>query len=444
LLAALEYHTGHLAAYFTLMRWADLLWSYWRARRMRFSSRAELEHHQQRQMERFRQGVLATRPYFKPFLSEPFADWPLMDKKLMMEHFSAMTADGLALAEVLECAQKAERCRDFTPTIKGYSVGLSSGTSGGRGVFVVSPEEQSRWAGVLLAKVLPRGLGRRQRVALFLRANSNLYRSVRSPWLSFEFFDLFAPLASHFRSLAAYRPSIVVAPAQVLRALALAVRQGEIALQPSLVISVAEVLEAQDKALLQQVFGEVGEIYQATEGFLGATCRHGTLHLNEEYLLVEPEWLDDKRFVPIITDFTRTTQPIVRYRLDDVLTCHDAACPCGRPGLAIASIDGRCDDMLCLPAANGEEITLFADVCSRALAQSLPLDADYRLTQTGTDSLTLEADSDQSVLATCRQHLCDLFSRQGVAVERLRWTLRTLVTTEDFTIKRRRIRRLNA
>jgi putative adenylate-forming enzyme len=426
------------------VRWAGLLWSYWRARRMQFFDRANLERHQQRQIEKFKKRVLATRPYFKPFLSEPFTAWPLMDKKLMMKHFAAMTPDSLALAEVIACAKTAECSRDFTPTVQGYSVGLSSGTSGGRGVFVVSAEEQARWAGIMLAKVLPHGLGHRERVALFLRANNNLYRTVRSPWLSFEFFDLFAPLAGHFQALAAYRPSILVAPAQVLRALALAVQQGRIVLQPSLVISVAEVLDAQDKALLQRVFGQVGEIYQATEGFLGATCPYGTLHLNEEYLLVEPEWLDDKRFVPIVTDFTRSTQPIVRYRLDDVLTCRDTPCPCGRPGRAIASIDGRCDDMLCLPGVDGADITVFADVCSRALAQTLPLEAEYRLTQTGTDSLTLEVDCDQSVMSVCRQHLDELFSRQGVAVERLRWTLQTQAAAQDFTVKRRRIRRVHA
>ena len=78
-------------------------------------------------------------------------------------------------------------------------------------------------------------------------------------------------------------------------------------------------LEEQDRRLLMQVFPAVGEVYQATEGFLAASCAHGTLHLNEEFLHIEPQWIDEQRFTPLITDFTRSTQPIVRYRLDDVL-----------------------------------------------------------------------------------------------------------------------------
>ncbi len=49
--------------------------------------------------------------------------------------------------------------------------------------------------------------------------------------------------------------------------------------------------------------------------------------------------------------------------------------------MAIERIEGRCDDTLVLPAHGGGTVTLFADVCSRALAQALPLQADYRLVQ---------------------------------------------------------------
>ena len=81
---------------------------------------------------------------------------------------------------------------------------------------------------------------------------------------------------------------------------------GELTLKVKKVISVAEVLEPQDRELLRNVFHNVGEIYQATEGFLASTCRCGTLHLNEEFVHIEPQWLDEHRFVPIVTDFTRT------------------------------------------------------------------------------------------------------------------------------------------
>ena len=39
---------------------------------------------------------------------------------------------------------------------KDISVGLSSGTSGHRGMFITTPEEQGTWAGTILAKMLPK------------------------------------------------------------------------------------------------------------------------------------------------------------------------------------------------------------------------------------------------------------------------------------------------
>jgi phenylacetate-coenzyme A ligase PaaK-like adenylate-forming protein len=62
---------------------------------------------------------------------------------------------------------------------------------------------------------------------------------------------------------------------------------------PSHVISVAEVLEDSDREAVRAAFGvPTHQLYQATEGFLGYTCEHGTLHLNESFVHIEPDWLD--------------------------------------------------------------------------------------------------------------------------------------------------------
>ncbi|WP_266158265.1 F390 synthetase-related protein [Dyella silvatica] len=424
------------------MRLLRLWWAYVGSRRRRFASRAALEQYQARKLRRFADRVLSRSPYFRAMQHQPLSAWPLMNKAVMMAQFDRMNTAGLHLDEVLACALKAESSRDFSPTIGRFSVGLSSGTSGGRGVFVVSPEERAAWAGVMLAKLLPAGLLQRERVALFLRANSNLYTSVDNPWLSFQFFDLFSPFEQLLRQLNASAPTIVVAPAQVLRELALATLDGRMTARPRRVIAAAEVLDPIDRALLLRVFDQVHEVYQATEGFLGATCAHGVMHLNEDVLYVEPEWIDDLRFVPIITDFTRSTQPIVRYRLDDILVKRSEACPCGSHAMAIERIEGRCDDMLLLPGrlATGP-LTIFADVCARALAQMLPAAADYRLLQTAADTLTLHANTDLPTLHACRAHLMNVFERLGVDVAQLHWILSTDMTATPFTAKRRRILR---
>ena len=70
-------------------------------------------------------------------------------------------------------------------------IGSGGGTSGKRGAFLVSDDEQARWAGTILAKLLPQGLLHKERIAFLLRANNNLYNAVRSPTISFEFFEFF-------------------------------------------------------------------------------------------------------------------------------------------------------------------------------------------------------------------------------------------------------------
>ncbi len=418
-----------------------LLWTYARTRRLRFEDRAALERHQARGLARLKREVLARSPHFRALLDRPMAAWPVMDKAAMMAGFDRINTAGLRLADALACARRAEESRDFAPRLDGYTVGLSSGTSGGRGVFVVSDRERATWAGAMLARLLPAGIAKRERVALFLRANSNLYTAVRTPWLSFAFFDLFRPFDALLREVEAVAPTIVVAPAQVLRALALARRAGRTTLAPARTISAAEVLEPRDRALVAEVFGPPAEIYQATEGFLGATCRHGVLHLNEEFVHVEPQWLDARRFVPVVTDFTRRTQPIVRYRLDDVLVARDEPCACGSAARAIERIEGRCDDMLLLPGAAGMPVTVFADVCARAVAQALPLAADYALVQTAPAALTLQVPRDAQAAQRCRGHLESVLAGLGVATAGLDWTLSTDDLAADFATKRRRILR---
>lgn len=418
-----------------------LLLAYWRTRRMAFASRAELDAWQARKLDDFCARLCAASAYFAPWRALPLAQWPSMDKAAMNANFDTMNTTGLALAQVMAAAMEAERSRDFKPAPGGITVGLSSGTSSQRSVFAVSDKEKAQWAGVMLAKALPGGLFSGERVALFLRANSNLYEAVRTPWLQFAFFDLFQPFAGLTAALVAYRPTVIVAPAQVLRELALAVLAGRVQLAPKRVISVAEVLEPQDRTLIARAFGEVHEIYQATEGFLASTCEQGVLHMNEEYVHVEPQWLDQQRFVPVITDFSRFTQPVVRYRLDDILVARAQPCSCGRVTRALERIEGRCDDMLVLPGVDGGAVTVFADLLARALAQALPADADYRLTQSGEAALRLCAAIDAAKLEAVRLHLDAVLQGLGVDTARLRWSTSAVVPPFEPGVKRRRILR---
>jgi putative adenylate-forming enzyme len=207
--------------------------------------------------------------YREHWANHDFGRWrdlPTVDKSLMMANFADFNTAGLSSEAAFEVALRAERDRNFSPTIRGLTVGLSSGTSGHRGLFLVSRLEQAAWAGVILARTMPKFRLSGERIAFFLRSNSNLYQQVgRGRWLRFRYFDLMSPLEVAVHDLNAFQPSILVAPPSMLELLAREFTAGRLRVRPESLISVAEVLEPQDRDRLEGVFqATVRQIYQAT------------------------------------------------------------------------------------------------------------------------------------------------------------------------------------
>ncbi len=346
-------------------------------------------------VSRVRERSAFYREWWGSLPPEQWRSFPTIDKSVMMANFDGLNTAGITKSQAFAVADAAEASRDFKPAIGEVTVGLSSGTSGNRGLFLVGARERAGWAGAVIGKMLPGSLLSRRSIAFFLRANSNLYESVRGKRLSFEFYDLLDPLPDQLERLERQRPDVVVAPPSVLRQLAEAVRSGKLRTKPRRIISVAEVLDPLDRDYIGQAFGQtVHQIYQCTEGFLGCTCPYGTLHLNEDLVYIEKEYVPgkDRTFVPIVTDFTRTTQPIVRYRLNDLLTESGRTCPCGSPFTAIERIEGRCDDIFYASGSGsgGGLVTVYPDFVTRAIIGASPAIAQYRAIQTGLDEWTVE------------------------------------------------------
>ena len=375
-----------------------IVYHYALARGLRkWKSRKELEHWQERQILRHIGRIRVQSPFYREWWGDAEASawrsFPIIDKKIMMQHFDQLNTVGISKNEAMTLAGESEDTRDFKPSVQGVTVGLSSGTSGNRGLFLVSEREQDAWTGTVLAKLLPGGLWKPAKIAFFLRANSNLYESVQRGQLQFQYFDLLDPVHTLVERMEEYRPTVWVAPPSMLRMLADAYQAGSLTVSPEKIISVAEVLDPLDRKVLERVFGQtIHQVYQCTEGFLGATCRLGTLHLNEDIVHIEKEFIDpaSRRFVPIITDFSRTSQPIIRYRLNDILTEAAFPCDCGSPFTAIERIEGRCDDTLYFShRLTGEEVPVFPDFITRAvIAASSDLE-HYRVVQRRDGSLEI-------------------------------------------------------
>ncbi|KQZ24999.1 F390 synthetase-related protein [Microbacterium sp. Root553] len=358
-------------------------------------TRAAIERRQRRLLRAHLRFLRRRSRYFGDLLAmRSFADLPLMDKSVMMSRFDDINTVGVGRDDALALAIANERAREFDLDLGSHSVGLSSGTSGHRGLFVVSAAERDAWVGAVLARTLPRGALLGHRIALFLRADNTLYESVGSAAVSFRYFDVYADMAENIAALRSFGPTILVAPPSVLRLIAHAADAGEFDVVPQKVYAVAEVLEVFDAQRITRSLGQerLHQLYQCTEGFLAHTCPHGVIHLNEDDILVEREYLDAERFTPIVTDLRRRAQPIVRYRLGDVLRERTSPCPCGTALTAIERIEGREGDTLILRGLDGREVPVFADVITRALLYADGFD-EYRITQIGESRLQIALDT---------------------------------------------------
>jgi putative adenylate-forming enzyme len=380
-------------------------WAFARALALQgmLTDRASIDRWQERKLAQLLVRARQVRA-FQGLNSTTLGDWPVMDKAALMGDFGAYNRLDLP-------AERAWHALDDPALLPGYGVGASTGTSGNRGLFLVSDAERFFWLGVMLARTLPQALIWPQRVALVLPTTSRLYESANeSGWLKLKFFDVGEGVASHIRGLESFAPTVIIGAPHGLRALA----ETDTNLKPAHVFSGAEVLDQADRALIEARFGVVvREIYMATEGLFGVACRFGRLHLLEDH--VHFDWETDPGggplVSPLITDFTRQTQYMIRYRMNDLLEFDDAPCPCGSPHQAVKAIHGRADDVLIF--AGGISVT--PDVIRNAIVTTDRSITDFRAVQTGPESIRVHLPDGPPALADeVSKQLASALRRAGV------------------------------
>lgn len=353
---------------------------------------------------------------------------PVIDKATLLADFASFNRAGITLDEVRAAIASG------AAALRSHAFGQSTGTSGNRGYYVISDAERFTWLGTILGKALPDALWRRHRVALALPGLSSLYRSAGSgSRVALSFYDLAHGVDAWGATLAADAPDTIVAPPKVLRALA---ERGQLPARH--IFSGAEVLDPIDRAVIEDSTGQrVREIYMATEGLFGVACPLGTLHLAEDAVAFEWERVGEGALVtPIVTDFTRTTQLMARYRMNDLLELSSTPCACGSPLQAVARIEGRQDDVFMLPARDGGTRMVTPDVLRNAVIDSDRRIDDFRIVQTGAARIEVGLPTACNLAPTAAA-LRTLFDEMGIgAVEIARGTIDV-----PYDRKLRRVRR---
>ena len=351
-------------------------------------------------------------PFYKSYTTSPFENFPVLEKKDFLKNFDLINTKSIKYVNAVKVALKAENTRNFKPSINDITVGLSTGTSGNKSVFLASENERAYWTAAVIDRVIGWSFKKRK-IAFFLRANSNLYESVNSKWINFNFFDLLISNEKNLERLQSLDPTILVAQTSMLLVIADAVQNKGLKINPDKIISVAEVLSNEDKGYLEKIFcKKIHQVYQCNEGFLAHTCEKGNLHFNEDFLIIEKEYLDTekKRFYPIITDLERITQPVIRYKLDDII--HEKFdCDCSLNSTAIEMIEGRKDDALKFLNSMGKEVVVFPDFIRRAIVFSDDNIINYSLTQIKENTVNLFVDGKLEYFEKAKKSIIKLLEK---------------------------------
>ena len=342
------------------------------------------------------------------------AELPVVTKPELMAHFDeAVTDPALKLASVQRFLADARRIGD--KFLGRYYVWKSSGSTGVPGVYVQDAEAMAIYDALVLAHVdvarwsadfATRMLAAEARAALIV-ATEDHFASIASwqraqranPGLQARSFSVLTPIPELVRDLNAFRPAFVASYPTVLCVLAAEQNAGRLHIRPASLWSGGEWLGPAAHAAIESAFGcPVVNEYGASECLaIGYECRAGWLHVNADWVVLEPVDAAYRAVPPGVTSDTvllsnliNRAQPILRYDLGDRVLVNPAPCACGNPLPAIR-IEGRRDEVLAMRAADGRVVPLLPMALGTVIESATALHR-YQVVQTGPAELHVRLD----------------------------------------------------
>jgi putative adenylate-forming enzyme len=355
---------------------------------------------------------------------------PTTRKRDLMANLAGANALGASWEELARFREETDATRRYERLFRGeYNVELSSGTSGSKGIYVFSARERATYGAMIAARNgVPRDVFP-VRAVLILRVDSPSLGKINTARISLRVLLLDTPIAEMVRALNDIAPNVLAGQPWVLQALACEQRAGRLRSRLGAVIPVAEVLDPQVRDELIATFGApIRELYQASEGIIASSCRHGRLHVNEDFVVVQ---LYDEAGRParggepchrmVVTDLYRYTQPVVRYELNDMIELDDQPCPCGSVFRVVRRIHGRADDLLWGRDGAGQPRPIFPDYVRRFVIRATEAIEEYQVTQTDAGRLKVrlllrEGANAEDAAAAVRANLARMYGEHGCVV----------------------------
>lgn len=262
---------------------------------------------------------------------------PVMTKREMMVHYDRVPTDRRLTKAAVE-GFLAEAGSEPSALFGEYLVLASGGSSGVRGAFVQHIDQVSDYmAGILRGGLAKAGGGRvphDQRVAI-VAAESSIHATRSVSTLidgtvgRVTFAPATRPIEEVVERVMAAQPTLLVGYTGALVRLAQEQLAGRLAIHPAMIISTSEELTRDAITQMTSAFGTAPvNSFGSSEG-LGGAAPPGDPVFTFASDLAHIEFVDEKDQLVdsgerahhvLITNLLNTTQPLIRYRLDDRMT----------------------------------------------------------------------------------------------------------------------------
>ena len=369
-------------------------------------------------------------------------DLPVMHKAELMHRFDEWVTDPVLKLDALR-RFTADRRRIAEPFLGRYIVWESSGSSGEPGIFVQDAAAMAVYdalealrrpnLGPLPRLVDPWDLG--ERIA-FVGATGGHFASTVSmerlrclqPALSGRMHGVsfLQPVSELVAELQALAPTIIATYPSAAVLLAQERMAGRLDIALREVWTGGETLSPAMRRFVQRAFNcPLANSYGASEFLsLASECARGGLHLNSDWVILEPVDAHGRAVPPgepgtttLLTNLANHQQPLIRYDLGDCVTLRTDPCTCGSH-LPLIDVEGRCDDTLSLGPPGAPRVHVLPLAISTVLEDDAGL-FDFQLEQQGPSDLLLRTGlrgaAADSALHRARSVLSAFLTQQGAS-----------------------------
>ena len=411
----------------------------------------------QLQQQRLRELVAYVRehsPYFARHYADVPADFRLSDlppteKPTLLANYDDWVTDRrIHLADVLEYVNR-DASKDQSRFLGDYTALRTSGSTGNP-LPMVRDDYHNKIHGQLIGQRLLEGanadamdISKHRRASVIHLSNgaSSYGAFLRMKAAHPECADnllgisVLESVDSIVEKLNAFQPETMAGYPSMMVRLAVEQLQGRLHLSLKHLATSAEMLSEENFHLLREAFQcPVANNYCMTEGgeiAMTHNCPH--LHINDDWVIVEPIDKDDNLITDpdqwsdaiLVTDLSNFVQPIIRYRVGDVVRVRPSTYDCSP--LPILQIQGRSFDNYTICGQTFNVVGIFAK------AEVWPDLQRFQFVQTDDSTIQVRGvckTSPAEVLPSLCERLKAFLAEEGCPDARFTWSAEPLIHNE--------------